>query len=119
MRNRKEFEHVMSNVRLRREVRKMKRIAVVSMSALFAGSLLTGCSFAGRAHDNAGRIDISADEAGMNAFSQMLQGAIINGKATEDKDTSHQQTARFLEVERTKRAVDPGVIEAIFAGGNK
>jgi hypothetical protein len=33
----------MSNVRLRREVRKMKRIAVVSMSALFAGSLLTGC----------------------------------------------------------------------------
>lgn len=119
MKNRKAFEFVMSNVRLRREYRKMRKVRVASMGALFAVVALSGCSMSGRAYDSQGRIDISADEAGMYAFSQMLQGAIINGKATHDLDTSHQQTHRNWEAERTKRAVDPGLIESIFAGGRK
>lgn len=65
-----------------------------------AGFLLhftTACSVtAGEAWGagDRGRILISADSEGMQAFSDLIQGSINNGKASPDQDTSHYQMRR-------------------------
>jgi hypothetical protein len=42
MHNRKAIEHIMSNVRLRRQVKQLKRVAVVaSMALLFSGCVVS------------------------------------------------------------------------------
>jgi hypothetical protein len=118
IKRRQALTHVMANVRLRREYKKMRKVKVKGIALLFAASLLaTGCTAKGRISDSSGYVNLEADEAGMLAFSSLIQGAISNGKASPDQDTTHYQTQRHYEAERTKRAVDPGLLEAIFAGG--
>lgn len=78
------------------------------LNRLVALALLTGISLANVAcvrttsegmfnGFDEGRIDISADRAGMEAFSDFMNGAITNGKASPDKTTASWQS-RDLQI---------------------
>lgn len=87
------FTFVFSQVRLRREVKRGKRLGLFGaacVTALFA----TGC---GGFHATIGT------SAGIREYHKGMNGLITNGKAESDKDTPYWQTEREAEKERTER----------------
>ena len=102
------FTFVMSQVRLRREIRRGRRLGLFGaacITALFA----TGCG--------GFRVEISTPE-GIRAHHEGQNGLITNGKATADKDTAYWITHRANERERTQR--NPwGKFTEMLRGNNK
>ncbi len=94
MKNRKALEFVMSNVRLRREFRKMRKVRVASMGALFAVVALSGCS---------GFYATIGSADGIREYHKGQNGLITNGKASDDADSSYWQSDRHNDKERTER----------------
>jgi hypothetical protein len=76
-------------------------VRLLSAAALMSGT--SACAVLGGesvTSGDKGRILISADADGMQAFGDMIQGAITNGKASPDTDTAHYGVRR--EQVRTK-----------------
>lgn len=79
----------------------MKNKLVLCSLSAFMATMLTGCAgLMGESmfSSEKGRILISADEAGMRAFSDMYAGAIIEGKGSPDTIGAHTQLRREQEV---------------------
>lgn len=57
----------------------------VALCLILSGALSTSACTS----HNSGRISISADEAGMRAFGDMITGSITTGKASPDQNTAH------------------------------
>ena len=79
----------------------MKQKLFVWSFIAFSSTLLTGCAglmgeslFSG----DKGRVLISADEAGMRAWSDMMTGGAIVAKASPDTIDAHTQLRREQEV---------------------
>ena len=49
-------------------------------------------------YDNAGRINLSADEKGMRAFSDLMTGLVNEGKTPKGNKSSHYQLRETQEV---------------------
>jgi hypothetical protein len=97
MRNRKAFEHVMSNVRLRREYRKMKKLAFATGAVIGSIGVMAAFSGCGGFHATIGTT------AGIKEYHRGQNGLITNGKSSDDADSSYWQSDRHNEVETTER----------------
>jgi len=62
-----------------------------------------------------GRIIIDADAKGMQAFGDVLNGMVTNGKASPDKDTAHWQLRKKQAREETVQQYAPSFLEGIFS----
>ncbi len=49
-------------------------------------------------YDNSGRINLSADEKGMRAFSDLMTGLVNEGRTPKGKKSSHYQLREEQEV---------------------
>jgi len=97
MRNRKAFEHVMSNVRLRREYRKMRKLAFATGAVIGSIGVMAAFSGCGGFHATLGTT------AGIKEYHRGQNGLITNGKSSDDADSSYWQSDRHTEVETTER----------------
>ena len=48
-------------------------------------------------YDNSGRINLSADEKGMRAFSDLMTGLVNEGKTPKGNKSSHYQLREYQE----------------------
>lgn len=100
--DRKAFEHVMSNVRLRREHRKMKALA--ARTGLIMGGVAVVAAFSG-CHLTVGTPGaIREHHRGMAAL-------ITEGKTSPDKESAYWQTQKMYDVEETRREYAPGLLQ--------
>lgn len=83
----------------------------------------TGCSVIGSDHTGPwddGYIHVSGDARGMRAFGDALNGLVVTGKASPDKDTAYHYNRRAEDQEITKREAvrkaPQGFIQKLFAG---
>ena len=86
------FTFVMSQVRLRREVKRGKRIGLFGAACVTAP--FSGCS---GFHATIGTAD------GIREYARGQNGLITNGKASDDADSSYWRSDRHNELERTER----------------
>lgn len=110
MQNRKAFEHVMSNVRLRREHRKMKRLAFATGAVI--GSIGVMAAFSGC------HLTVGTPE-GIREYHRGLNGMITEGKTSADKESAYWQTQKKQDTEETTRSIAPGFLGGLFKGGAK
>ena len=68
----------------------MKKIILI----VFLASSTACTTTVGQGWNGEGRVLLAADERGMEAFSDMIQGTITNGKASPDTDTGAWETRR-------------------------
>lgn len=73
----------------------MKKVILISC-IVCSLSACTGQFFT--PYDNAGRINLSADEKGMRAFSDLMTGLVNEGKAPKGTKSSHYQLREAQEV---------------------
>lgn len=106
MRNRKAFEHVMSNVRLRREYRKMRRIAALG-GAVCVLAAFSGC------HMTIGT------PSGIREHHRGLAGLITEGKTSPDKESAYWQTQKALDREHTARETAPDLLGNLFGSNGE
>lgn len=64
-----------------------------------------------------GRILISADRAGMQAFGDLMTGAINTGKASPDQDTAHHQLRRKQTLMEGMRGLGTDGLSQSVGGG--
>lgn len=88
----------------------MKRL----MIGILLASLVTGCSQMSHSGGGDGYINIMADAKGMQAFGDMQNGMITNGKASPDKNTAHWMTRNVQEREATRRILAPTFLDNLF-----
>jgi hypothetical protein len=112
MYNRKAIEHVMSNVRLRREYRKMKKLAFATGAVI--GSVAVMAAFSGC------HLTVGTPEA-IREYHRGLNGMITEGKTSPDKESAYWQTQKARDVEETKRHQMPGILQrfGFFAPAQK
>lgn len=112
MNNRKAFEHVMNNVRLRRQFRKLRRLAAVS--GVVVGAAAVTAAFSGC------HLTVGTPEA-IREYHRGLNGMITEGKTSPDKESAYWQTQKARDVEETKRHQMPGILQrfGFFAPAQK
>ena len=77
-----------------------------------------GCFGKGRVDpSDRGYVNLEADEKGMQAFNDMIQGAITNGKASADQKSASWQHREVQEKERSLRETNPSWLQMLAGGG--
>lgn len=76
----------------------MKKKVILGSLLILSTGLLTGCT--GQfftPYDQAGRINLSADEKGMRAFSDMMAGLVNESKTPAGTKGAHYQLREYQE----------------------
>lgn len=98
------------------------RAGIVISVIVWAGiaTLAAGCgSVSMPSPSQDGHIMIAADAKGMQAFGDVFNGAITNGKASPDQDTAHWQHRKAEVIADTARAQTPGFWQKLVGGNTK
>ena len=74
----------------------MKHVSKLGLiTGAVAALVLQGCTFMGgealSTSDEEGRLLLSTDRAGLEAFGDLMTGLVTTGKASPDQDTAHHQ----------------------------
>jgi hypothetical protein len=86
----------------------------IGFMAALAGSLSACGTMSTHMPTEHGRILIDADAKGMQAFGDVLNGMVTNGKASPDKDTAHWQLRKKQAREETVQRYAPSFLGGLF-----
>ena len=96
------------------ELTAAKLIRRIGIMAALAGSLSACGTMSTHMPTDSGRIVIDADAKGMQAFGDVLNGMVTNGKASPDKDTAHWQLRKRQAREETVQQYAPSFLGGLF-----